>query len=64
MRSRAEAPRHPGRFSMRSLEHALDGLPLYGGNAFVHFRLPITQVLRIRGEVLGPSILIGLYWPA
>jgi hypothetical protein len=48
MRSRAEAPRHPGRFSMRSLEHALDGLPLYGGNAFVHFKLPITHVLTMR----------------
>jgi hypothetical protein len=30
---------------------------LYGGNAFVHFRRPITQVLRIRGEVLGQALL-------
>jgi hypothetical protein len=29
---------------MRSFEYALDGLPLYGALAFVHFRLPITQV--------------------
>src|SRR5580698_3184879 len=36
-----------GRLSMRSIEHALEGLPLYGGNAFVHFGLPITQVLTI-----------------
>jgi hypothetical protein len=29
---------------MGSFEYALDGLPLYGALAFVHFQLPITQV--------------------
>jgi hypothetical protein len=42
------------------IEHALDGLPLYGGGAFVYFSLP-SSLVRRGARCVGAGETISIF---